>query len=305
MWLALGLAALLILLLAAPRRPRQPAARPARGRARARRLPATCCSPGGRCSARSWRSSCSSRSAATRSAANLPIELEPYRIVIALVLACWFCALPPTRRCAGARPGSRGRSARSLVAMLLSMAAEHRPRQRRQRRRWSRTSRSSSSYLLVVYFIASVVRSRRDLDRMLQAARRRRHDRRASLRSSSGRPARTSSTGTATSCRSCTTSTRASAQARGTGVRARGSAQHPIALGAALVMLRPARASTCASATARRIWLGCAALLTLGALSTGSRTGTTMLIALLVSFLCDPPARDDPAAALAAARCWS
>src|SRR5690242_703374 len=24
---------------------------------------------------------------------NLPIELEPYRIVIALVMACWFCAL--------------------------------------------------------------------------------------------------------------------------------------------------------------------------------------------------------------------
>ena len=68
------------------------------------------------------------------------------------------------------------------------------------------------------------------------------------------------------------------AQTRGTGVRARGSAQHPIALSAALVMLVPL-AFYLYQRHRSRIWLACAALLTLGALSTGSRTGTTMLIA--------------------------
>jgi hypothetical protein len=73
------------------------------------------------------------------------------------------------------------------------------------------------------------------------------------------------------------------AQSRGTGVRARGSAQHPIALSAALVMLVPL-AFYLYQRYRKLFWLGCAGVLTLGALSTGSRTGTTMLIALLISF---------------------
>ncbi len=74
------------------------------------------------------------------------------------------------------------------------------------------------------------------------------------------------------------------AQTRGSGIRARGTAQHPIALSAALVMLVPL-ALYLYQRYRQKVWLACGGVLTLGALSTGSRTGTIMLIALLVSFL--------------------
>ena len=85
---------------------------------------------------------------------------------------------------------------------------------------------------------------------------------------------------------------------RGTGIRARGSAQHPIALSAALVMLVPL-AFYLYQRHRKLIWVAAAGLLTLGALSTGSRTGTTMLIA--VSSLPLHPAAGDRAPAAVAA----
>jgi polysaccharide biosynthesis protein PslJ len=143
------------------------------------------------------------------------------------------------------------------------------------------------SYLLVVYFIVSVIRSRRDLDRMLR------------LLVAGGTIV------AAAALFEWRTTTNlfnwyqhvvpflhyvdeGVAQARGTGVRARASAQHPIALSAALVMLLP-MALYLWFREGRKLWLGCATLLTLGALSTGSRTGTTMLIAVLVGYLCIKP----------------
>ncbi len=71
---------------------------------------------------------------------------------------------------------------------------------------------------------------------------------------------------------------------RGSAFRALGSAQHPIALGAALVMLIPITVYL-HRRDDRRIWLVCGGLLTLGALATGSRTASLMLISLLVTFL--------------------
>jgi O-antigen ligase len=143
------------------------------------------------------------------------------------------------------------------------------------------------SYLLIVYFIASVIRQRRDLERMIKL-----------LVAGGGIVAVASLVEWKT-----TTNLfgwyshlmpflhyvdEGLAQARGSGVRARGSAQHPIALSAALVMLVPL-AFYLYQRHRRFIWLGCACVLTLGALSTGSRTGTTMLIALFVTFLCIRP----------------
>ena len=143
------------------------------------------------------------------------------------------------------------------------------------------------SYMLVLYFIASIIRSRRDLDRML------------GLLVGGG-----TIVALAALIEWRTTTNffnwyshvapflhyvdEGVAQARGNGVRARASAQHPIALSAALVMLCR-WPSTSTSGNGAGVWLGSAALLTLGALSTGSRTGTTMLIAVLVSFLCIKP----------------
>ena len=219
-------------------------------------------------------------------AGSLPIELEPYRVVIALVLGCWICALAADPDVSWRRTGLEGPIAALLVAMLLSMTANV-----------GRVSAHSDvvakqfsfflSYLLVAYFVCSVIRSRRDLNRMLRLL---------------------VGGGTVVSILSLLewrTGTNlfnwygnvvplmnyvdeGVAPVRGVGIRARGSAQHSIALGAALVMLVPL-AVYLYRHDRRARWLGCAGVLTLGAMSTGSRTATLMLIALLVSFLCIKP----------------
>jgi hypothetical protein len=217
---------------------------------------------------------------------SLPIELEPYRIVIALVFACWFCALAADPRVRWRRTGLEVPIVALVVAMLLSWVAN-----------LSRVNDAGPmvlknftfflSYLLMVYFIASVIRSRKDVDRMIR------------LLVGGGAIVALASL---VEWRTTTNFfgwysqvipflhyvDEGVAQARGSGVRARGSAQHPIALSAALVMLVPL-AFYLYQRSRKYVWLGCAAVLTLGALSTGSRTGTTMLIALLVSFVCIRP----------------
>ena len=217
---------------------------------------------------------------------NLPFDLEPYRIVIALVLACWFCALAADPRVRWRRTGFEVPLGALLLSMLLSMAANV-----------ERVSAVSSlvvknftfflSYLLVIYFVVSVVRSRRDLDRML------------ALLVGGGAIIALAAliewrTGTnffgwySTVVPFLNYIDEGAAQVRGTGIRARASAQHPIALSAALVLLLPL-AVYLYQRHRQRIWLACAALLTLGALSTGSRTGMVMLIGVGLGFLCIKP----------------
>ena len=216
----------------------------------------------------------------------LPIELEPYRIVIGLVLACWFCAL-------SADPAVRWRRT-GLELPIGALLSGHAPldgRQRRPRQRRRdvvvKNFTFFLSYLLLVYFIASVVRSRKDLDQMLK------------LLVGGGAVVALLSLvewKTTTNFFGCYSRVlpflhyvdEGVAVERGTGIRARGSAQHPIALSAALVMLVPL-AIYLYQWHRKLIWLGAAGLLTLGALSTGSRTGTTMLIAVGVAFLCIRP----------------
>jgi len=217
---------------------------------------------------------------------SLPIELEPYRIVIAIVLTCWFCALAADPYVRWRRTGLEAPIALLLMAMLLSMAANV-----------GRVSAASDtviknftfflSYLLLVYFVASVIRSRRDLDRILR------------LLVGGGTVVALAAL---VEWRTTTNlfnwyghavpflhyADEGVAQARGSGVRARGSAQHPIALSAALVMLVPL-AIYLYRRDRHKLWLIPAGILTLGALSTGSRTGTTMLIALGLAFLCIKP----------------
>ncbi len=217
---------------------------------------------------------------------NLPIELEPYRIVIALVLACWFCALAADPRVRWRRTGFEAPLGALLLAMLGSLVMNI-----------DRVNAASSlvvknftfflSYLLVIYFIVSIVRSRRDLDRMLGLL--------VGGGTLVGLAAlvewRTGTNffnwyGQVTPFLNYVDE--GIAQARGTGVRARGSAQHPIALSAALVLLLP-MAVYLYQRQRKRIWLASGAILTLGALSTGSRTAAIMLIAVLIGFICIKP----------------
>jgi O-antigen ligase len=70
---------------------------------------------------------------------------------------------------------------------------------------------------------------------------------------------------------------------RGSGVRALASAEHPIALAAMLVLIIPLSVYLYRR-SGRAVWLLCGTLLTLGALSTGSRTAAVMLMSTLVVF---------------------
>ncbi len=70
---------------------------------------------------------------------------------------------------------------------------------------------------------------------------------------------------------------------RGGNLRVFGPAQHPIALGAALIMILPI-AVYFARTGRRRWWVG-AVVLVLGALATGSRTAVVMLVAEIIVFL--------------------
>jgi O-antigen ligase len=217
---------------------------------------------------------------------SLPFELEPYRIVIAVVLACWVCALAADPRVRVRLTGLEAPIGALLLAMLFSMMANL-PRVNAAGPTVIKNFTFFLSYLLVVYFIVSVIRSRRDLDRML------------ALLVGGGTIV------AITALIEWRTKTNlfgwyshvvpflhyvdeGVAQARGSGIRARASAQHPIALSAALVLLVPL-AFYLYQRHQRRIWLACMGLLALGALSTGSRTGTIMLMALVVSFLAIRP----------------
>jgi hypothetical protein len=74
---------------------------------------------------------------------------------------------------------------------------------------------------------------------------------------------------------------------RGGDLRVLGPSEHPIALGAMLVMLVPV--SVYLARTRGRRWFIASVLLLIGALATGSRTALTMILAELVLFLCLKP----------------
>ncbi len=213
----------------------------------------------------------------------LPFELEPYRIIIAVVLACWLCAIAADPRVRVRASGLEGPIGALLLAMLLSMVANL-PRVNAAGAMVVKNFTFFLSYILVLYFVVSIVRARKDLDRML-----------ALLVGGGTVLAVAALVEWRTSTNLFNWYSHVApflhyvdegvAQTRGSGYRARASAQHPIALTAALVMLLPL-ALYLYQRNRSRVWLGCAGLLALGGLSTGSRTGMVMLMALLVSFLC-------------------
>jgi len=214
--------------------------------------------------------------------ANLPIELEPYRLVIALMFACWLAALAADPNVRWRKTGIEAPIAAVLLVMLLSMSLNI----GRVTSHTDTVTKQFSfflSYFLLVYFITSIMRRPRDLDIVISV-----------LVGGGGIVALAAlfewKTGTnlfnwySHVMPFLQFVNEGAAQVRGAGHRARASAQHPIALSAALVMLVPL-AVYLYQRNRQKVWLVCGGLMTMGALSTGSRTGTTMLIALLVSFL--------------------
>ena len=235
----------------------------------------------------------------------LPIELEPYRVVIAVVLGCWIAALAADPEVRWRKTGLEAPIALFAIAILISLTLniprvngvsdivlkqvlvlrQLLPRPVLRAQRPTRRARRIAGMLKLLVGGGTIVsilalvewKTGKNVFNSLGL-----RDAVPALR----RPGR--------------------GMVRGTGVRALGSAQHPIALGAALVMLLPLTVYL-NKLTGSKIWFVCAGLLTLGALSTGSRTAAIMLIVLVGTFLLVAARGDDQDAADAAGRslAWS
>jgi O-antigen ligase/polysaccharide polymerase Wzy-like membrane protein len=217
--------------------------------------------------------------------ANLPFQLEPYRVFVALLVLGWLASLLVDARIAFRRTGFEGPLLVIVGAAFASIVANP-----------GRVAHVSTfvnkslmfflSFVLVLYLIASVIRRLEDVDYLAKTL---------------------VITGTVVAIS-------ALVEARtgfnvfnhlsrvfpflqggtiggpefiraGTGrLRVFGSAEHPIALSAALVMIVPL-AIYLARCHAQRRWIACALALSIGAVSTVSRTGIVMFVVIGLVYL--------------------
>ena len=214
-------------------------------------------------------------------AAGGPIELEPYRILIAIVLGCWFLALaadPDVRwRTTGFGPPIAVLWLGILGSIAMNMGSVNGSSEM-----VLKAITFFASYFLVLCFVASVVRRGAQLDRIIMVlvgggaivAVCALYEWRTGVNQFNG---------LGRFLPFLVYQDIGEAMIRGTGARALASAQHPIALGAALVMMLPLSVYLF-KRTGKVIWLGCGGMLTLGALATGSRTAMLMMLVVFFSF---------------------
>lgn len=211
---------------------------------------------------------------------DLPFELEPYRIVVALVLGAWLLALLADPRVRLRRTGFEGPIFLIVFAALASAMANP----ARVAGLTSFTVKALTfflSFVLVFYLVATVLRTRRDIDAVVKT-----------LVAGGAIVAVLAIVESRTGFSIFDDLAKfvpviepvvATELARGVRLRAYGPAEHPIALSAALVLLVPL-AIYLAHRVGRVWWLAVAAI-TLGALSSLSRTGVVMLAVTGVGFL--------------------
>jgi hypothetical protein len=214
-------------------------------------------------------------------AGGLPFQLEPYRIIVALVLACWLTSLliDPSVRIRRS-PIDLPLLMYVIVIFLSLLVNVHRVGNVSQD--VFKTLVFFMSFVLLYFVIVSVLKTPRDIDRVV-----------ASL---AGGGAVLSVLAVIESRTHYNFFDHLSTYApflhfqggtvlnRGGRLRVVGSAQHPIAFGAALVMLVPLAVYRAQVSTRRRWWVA-VFLLILGSLSTSSRTAVTMLLTVALIYL--------------------
>jgi O-Antigen ligase len=212
----------------------------------------------------------------------LPFQAEPYRVLVAVLICGWVLSLLIDRRVRIRRTGLEGPILAVVAAVLLSIVANP-ERVTPMQTQVVKTFTFFVSYLLVVYFVVSVVRPWATADVLVKTL------------VSGGAviavlAAIESRTGWSpfTHLNSIVPFLRPDAGAdpeiaRGARLRAFGPAEHPIALSAALVLLVPLAVYLLRTG-GRRWWLPFGALV-LGTLSTVSRTGIVMLLVVALVFL--------------------
>jgi hypothetical protein len=213
---------------------------------------------------------------------DMPFQLEPYRLLVAILLLGWTASLLVDPRVRARRSGFEGPMAAILLAAILSDAANAGQAMAFQSE-VIKALTFFASFVLVYYLLVGVVRSGRDIDVLLKGL----VGGGALLGLLAVYESRTGSNvfNNLPILRLDPRFTLFSADTRGAQIRAYGSAEHPIALSAVLVMLIPLSLHLRRS-TGRLRWLAAGAVLAAGALSTQSRTGVLMLFVVVVAYLC-------------------
>jgi hypothetical protein len=211
---------------------------------------------------------------------DLPFEIEPYRLFLLLLMSAWGASLLADPAVRVQRSGFEGPMLLLVVTAVLSEASNP-GRAAGLQSEVIKALTFFIGFVLVFYLIVGVVRSDRDLHVLLKAL------------VGGGAAVAVLAVFEARSGVNLFNElpipldprfSLFSAGSRGEAVRAYASAQHPIALSAMLVMLIPLALYLGQRAGQRRWWFA-GALLTLGALSTLSRTGVIMLVGVGLGYL--------------------
>lgn len=214
--------------------------------------------------------------------AALPISLEPYRVLVAIVALFWVMALLIDRRIRLRRTGLIDAPLAAFVLAILASELVNLGRVSAVEPNLVKKLLFFASYIVVIYLVASVLSTYADIEIILRVL----------------------VAGAAVVAIFALIESRTGAnpfhdleriipvldesgereQLQRGAVRAVGSAQHPIALGAALVLVIPLSLALAVARRQLRWWLALAAL-TLGAFGTVSRTPLVMLAVIALVFL--------------------
>lgn len=221
--------------------------------------------------------------------ANLPFQLEPYRVLVALLILGWLFSLLVDARTTLRRTGFEGPLVLIVGGVFASIVA-NRERVANVSSTVDKSLMFFLSFVLVLFLIVSVIHRLEEVDRLVKtlvlagtfvgAS--------AVVEARTGYNVFNHLTRVMPFLRGGTI-TGPEFIRFGTGrLRVFGSAEHPIALSAALVMLVPL-AIYLTRRHGQRRWIICALTLAAGATSTVSRTGVLMFVVLGVVFVCLRP----------------
>lgn len=211
---------------------------------------------------------------------SLPVNLEPYRLLVAVVGLAWLLSLMVQRSCRARRSGFEAPIVAVFAALVLSVLVNaHRVSALHVSDVVIKQLMFWVSFVLVFYLVVSVLHRRRDVDYLV------------TLLTSAGAFVALSAliegrTGFNIFNHLHTflpilhfdwSQVPMWTGDRGGRPRAYGSAQHSIALGAALAMLFPV-AIYQARRMGTRFWWGCAGIIALGSFATVSRTAMLMFV---------------------------
>ncbi|HET8606523.1 MAG TPA: O-antigen ligase family protein [Gaiellaceae bacterium] len=217
-------------------------------------------------------------------AAGLPFDLEPYRLMVMFLIAGWLTSLLIDPR-AWLRHSVYDRPVALIVAATFASELANPARVGSLGSYVVKSLTFFASFLLVFYVVVGVVRSGRDVDRIVRVL----VGGGAVIAFFALIERRTgynvfNDLGRVVPLLHYQGGWEGVGVERGGRLRVYGPAEHPIALGAALVMLLPLALYLIRSSGQRRWWVAIA-LLTTASLATASRTVISMLVAVVLVFL--------------------